>query len=193
MKLFYSPTSPYARRVLVVAHERGLAGGMELHRVDPWSDPRELLAINPLGKVPALVTDDDCTIAESTTICEYLDQMGEHPSLIGPDRFGVLTRAGVAQGLMDAAVTAVLERRRPDGCGWDEWAVRQLGAIERTLPGLSAPPPGRFDLGDISLACALAYCDLRLSDFDWRSLNRGIGDWLNGIANRPSMQATKVQ
>lgn len=192
MKLFYSSTSPYARRVLVVAHERGLAGGLELHRVDPWSDPKELLTVTPLGKVPALVTDDGDTIADSTTICEYLNQLGEHPSLIGPDRFGILARAGVAQGLMDAAVTAVLERRRPTGCGWDEWAARQLRAIERTLPALSTPPPGRFDLGDISLACALAYFDLRLADLDWRSLNGEIGGWLDAISHRPAMQATKV-
>jgi glutathione S-transferase len=193
MKLFYSPTSPYARKVLVAAHERGLAGSMELRRVDPWSDPQELQAANPLGKVPVLVTDDGTSIADSTIICEYLDALGEHEPLIGPDRLGVLTRAAVAQGLMDAAVTAALERRRPDGCRWDDWAARQLSAIERTLPTLPLPPPGRFDLGDISLACALGYFDLRLRDFDWRSLNGELGHWLDGINDRPSMLATKPE
>lgn len=191
MKLFYSPTSPYARKVLVAVHERGLADRVELHRVDPWSNPEELLAASPLGRVPALVTGDGAAITESTTICEYLDGLGEHPSLIAPHRLEVLTRVGTAQGLMDASVTAVLERRRPTDKQWDAWAERQLRAIERTLPAIPAPPQGRFDLGDISLATGLAYLDLRLPKFDWRLFNPGLAEWFGDINDRPAMLATK--
>lgn len=193
MKLIYAPTSPYARKVLVAAHERGLAGRIELQRVDPWTNPQELLAVSPLGKVPALVTDDGMAIADSAVICEYLDSQGEPAPLIGPDRLDVLRRAGVAQGLMDAALTAALERRRPEGHRWDDWAARQLAALARTVPTLSPPPPGRFDLADIGLACALAYFDLRLHDFDWRAINGDLGRWLETVCERPSMIATKPQ
>lgn len=191
MKLFYSPTSPYARKVLIVVHERGLGDQLDLYQVDPWNNPNELLAASPLGRVPALVTDEGAAITESTTICEYLDGLGEHPSLLAPQRLEVLTRVGAAQGLMDATVTTVLERRRPPEQQWDHWAERQLEAIRRTLPGVPVPPQGRFDLGDISLASGLAYLDLRLSGFDWRELNSGLAEWFGGIAERPSMLATK--
>lgn len=192
MKLFYSPTSPYARKVLVVVHERGLGDELELNRVDPWGDPEELRAVSPLGRVPALLTGDGTAIAESTTICEYLDGLGEHPSLIAPHRLEVLARAGMAQGLADAAVATVLERRRPPDKQWDHWAERQLDSIRRTLPVIPVPPEKRFDLGDISLASGLAYLDLRLPDFDWRQFNPGLGEWFAGINERPAMLATRT-
>lgn len=192
MKLFYSPTSPYARMVLIVVHERGLGDELDLHQVDPWNNPEDLLAVSPLGRVPVLVTDEGAAITESTTICKYLDGMGEHPSLFAPQPLEVLTRVGMAQGLMDATVTTVLERRRPPEHQWDHWAERQLQAIGRTLPKLPVPPEGRFDLGDISLASGLAYLDLRLSGFDWRKLNPGLAEWFGGISERPAMLATKT-
>ncbi len=191
MKLFFSPTSPYARKVLVVVHERGLVDQLELHRVDPWSDPEELRTASPLGRVPALVTRDGTAITESTIICEYLDGVGEHPSLFAPHRLEVLARAGMAQGLTDAAVATVLERRRPPDRQWDHWVERQLDAIRRTLLAIPVPPGGRFDLGDISLASGLAYLDLRLPEFDWRQFNRGLAEWFDDISERPAMLATK--
>lgn len=192
MKLFYSPTSPYARKVLVVAHEKGLADTLELVELNPWKDPEDLLAVSPFCKVPTLATENDGVITESTTICEYLDSIGEASSLSQPIRLEVLTRAGIAQGLKDAAVASVVEGRRPAEFQWDSWLERQRNAITRAMPRVPTPPSGRFDLGDIGLACALAYLDLRLKDLDWRALQPGLGPWLEEVSKRPSMLATKV-
>jgi len=75
MKLFYNPPSPYARKVLVLAHELNLLDRLILIPVDPWKDPPELLAVTPLAKVPALRTENGATLSESTAICEYLARL----------------------------------------------------------------------------------------------------------------------
>lgn len=190
MKLYYNRPSPYARVVLVVAHEKGLFDRIELHQTDPWVDPAELLAITPLCKVPALVTDDGVLITESAAISAYLDDIGPGPRLVDGDRARILSRLGLAQGLIDAAFISVIERRRPAERQWPQWIDRQRRALERTLPEM-APPSDRFDLSDIALACGLAYLDFRLPEIPWRSTHPGLAAWLDRTNQRPSMQATK--
>jgi glutathione S-transferase len=191
MKLFYNTASPYARKALVAAHETGLIGRLDLCLTDPWTDPAELLAVNPVGKVPALLCDDGAVVTESTTIGEFLDTLTPARPLTGHDRAGVMARAALAEGVIDAAFTAVIEGRRPPERQWQDWIDRQQRAIERTLSVIEAPPAGRFDLGDIALACALGYLDFRLGDTGWRGRHAALGRWLDGVAARPSMQATR--
>lgn len=191
MKLFYNPPSPYARKVLVTAHEKNLMERIELVPTDPWKDPPELLAVTPVGKIPALVTGDGTLIVESTTIAEYLDQVGDGPHLISGDRTGVMARTALAQGLIDAAFGIVIERRRPQERQWGEWIDRQRRAVDRTLQRLE-PSGNGFDLGDISIACGLAYLDFRLPEIPWRKAHPVLADWLDQVSHRPSMRATKV-
>lgn len=191
MKLFYNAPSPYARKVLVTAHELGLVDRMTLCATDPWSDPADLLAVNPVGKVPALLCDDGRLVTESTTICEELDTLSGAPRLTGPDRRTVMARAALAEGVIDAAFTAVIEKRRPAERQWPDWIDRQHRAIDRTLSVTPAPPAGRFDLGDIALACALAYLDFRLAATGWRDRHGGLASWLDVVAARPSMRSTR--
>ncbi len=188
MKLYSSPTSPYGRKVLVVAHEKRLIDRIAVVQLDPWANPPELLAVTPLGKVPALITDDGASINDSTVIAEYFDQIEPDPKLIDTNRLGVLARAALAQGLIDAAFAAVLERRRPAERQWDAWFARQRQAIERTLADVARPD--QFDLGGITLACGLAYLDFRLPEIDWRAARPELAAWLDRVARRPSMQAT---
>ena len=82
MQLFYSPTSPYARKCRVVARERGLMSGIEETSCNPYDNPEALQAKNPLTRVPALVLDDGTALFDSPVICEYLDGLGEAPALI---------------------------------------------------------------------------------------------------------------
>ena len=190
MKLYSNRPSPYGRKVLAVLHEKQLADGIEIIQVDPWTDPEELLQVTPIGKVPALLTEAGLLLTESTTISEYLDLIGPGPQLIGGDRWEVLARVGIAQGLIDAAFGTVIERRRPSERQWPEWVGRLGRAIDRTL-SRTVPPANRFDLGDISLACGLAYIDFRLPEVAWRTRSPELGAWLDEVNQRPSMQATK--
>jgi len=189
MKLFFNVASPYARRVIVTAHEKGLIDRIEMREIDPWSDPAELHAATPVGKVPALVTDDGVLITESALIGEYLDSAGDGPSLLGPDAVSTRVRAALAQGLIDAAFAIVIEGRRPADRQWPDWVDRQRRAIDRLLPRFVVQE-GRFDLGDIALASGLGYLDFRLPEIGWRAAHPGLGDWLDGVNRRPSMIAT---
>lgn len=189
MKLFFNVASPYARRVIVTAHEKGLIGRIEMREIDPWSDPAELHAATPVGKVPALVTEDGVLITESALIGEYLDGVGDGPSLLGADAMTTRTRAALAHGLIDAAFAIVIEGRRPAERRWPDWVGRQRRAIDRLLPRL-AVQKGRFDLGDIALASGLGYLDFRLPNIEWRAAQPHLADWLDGVNQRPSMIAT---
>ncbi len=195
MKLYYNKPSPYARKVRVVAHEKALIDELEMVEVDPWVDPPELLAVNPLVKVPALLTEDGTLITESTTIGAYLDGIGHGRKLIEGDRWRVMARVAIAQGLIDAAFIMVIERRRPAERQWSDWTARQRRAIERVLPLFTPAYLGdehRFDLGDIALACGLAYLDFRLPEIPWRNQHPHLAQWLDRINQRPSMRATAV-
>ncbi|HUF80722.1 MAG TPA: glutathione S-transferase family protein [Burkholderiales bacterium] len=189
MKLYLNPPSPYARKVVVMAHELGLASQLDILKMDPWGDPQALLDATPLCKVPALVTADGSLLVESTTICEYLMLKAGAPLPGGEERFEVMSRAAVAHGMMDAAFISVIEKRRPPERQWPDWIDRQYRALTRTLPTLAAPPQHRFDLGDVTLACTLAYLDFRVSDVNWRTSRPDLAEWLDSVSERPSMIA----
>ncbi len=191
MKLYFNKTSPYARKVRVVVHEKRLAERIQWHETDPWADPEDLHGATPIGKVPALVTDDDLLITESIAIAQHLDLAGDGPSLSAGDAGDLLARTGLAQGLIEASFAIVIEARRPPALQWTDWTQRQIRAIDRTLPRLALPPEGRFDLGDIVLAVALAYLDFRLKDVAWRAARPDLAAWLDRANQRPSMQATR--
>jgi len=116
LKLWYSPASPFVRKVLVFAHEAGLAEGLTLAHGDVWSPQTEITRDNPLGKVPALVTPDG-VFAGSYLCCEYLDTLHAGTRLIppaAPERWTVLQLHALADGIIEAAVATVIEQlRRP--------------------------------------------------------------------------------
>ena len=108
MKLHYSSASPYVRKVMAVAIARGLDGRIEKIATNPHVSPPELLADNPLSKVPALVTDDGLALFDSPVICEYLDSLGDAPALFPPAgraRWVALRLQAIGDGILDAAVS----------------------------------------------------------------------------------------
>lgn len=200
MRLFFNKTSPYARKARVAVIELGLSGVVEGVEVDPWAEPPELLLANPVSKVPALLLATGQLVTESDTIVQVLDRNpGRDPARAallpdGPDRTDTLARAALAQGLVDASFSAVIEGRRPTTQQWPEWVARQRRAVLRTVAHAEqgwALPAGRFDMGDIGLACALAYLDFRHGDLQWRQHHPGLAAWLDLQARRPAMQATR--
>lgn len=198
MQLIYAKPSPYSRKARVTALEKGLADRIEEIIVSPLEDPATLLEANPLGKVPALRLDDGRCLYDSWVICEYLDSLTPTPRLIpdGAARFDVLRRAALADGVLDAAVTARLELLRPEDRRWVPWTDRQQRAIRR---GLAVMEQDVATLGDaltlahIEFAVALGYLDFRLPELAWRDAHPALAAWQDAFSQRPSMQATVPQ
>lgn len=195
MKLFHSPTSPYARKCLALAIEKGIAGRIELVTASPLGDPPDLHAANPLGKVPALVLADGRCIVDSPVICEFLDGLPGLAKLIphgDAARIDCRTREALADGICDAAFSLVMERKRPEAQRSPDWSDRWTSAIRRSVARFNASCPARVqpDLGDIALACALGYVDFRLGDLCWDAEAPALRAWLETIKARTSLAAT---
>jgi glutathione S-transferase len=195
MKLFYSPTSPYARKCRVAAIEKGVDAHVEIVASSPMASGADLLAVNPLSKVPALVLPDGRCIVDSPVICQFLDGLADGPRLIPSDAFAridCLTREALADGFTDAAFSLTMERKRPAEQQSSEWIGRWINAIRRTVAHFDAHVPQRAtpDLGDIALACALGYLDLRHGDLGWRASAPALAGWFTAISDRPSLAST---
>lgn len=196
MKLYYSPTSPYVRKVNIFAIEAGLDNQIQQVLTNPWITDETLLADNPLSKVPTLVTDEDMVLYDSPVICEYLDSLHDGEPLIpatGPSRWGALRLQALGDGIMDASVLRFLERKRPVEQQSNDWEVSQQAAIQRALKYLESNVSdwgSKITIGQITVACALGYLDLRFSDEDWRDGYPGLAAWYRVFAERPSMIET---
>jgi glutathione S-transferase len=195
MQLIYSPTSPYARKVRMLVIEKGLTDRVEVVTANPLQDPPELLAANPLAKVPALIVGRDFTLFDSPLLCAYLDSLAE-PRLI-PERddarWQVLRREALADGILDAAVSSVMEGRRIESQRSPDWLARWSNAILRTVGELEKEAPvlvQRFDLGAIASAAALAYLDFRRPHIDWRANAPQLDAWLESVRERESFAST---
>lgn len=167
MKLYYSPNSPFVRKVRITAIEKGLMDKIELVLSPPTENSPDLLAANPLGKIPALVLENGQTIFDSPVICEYLDNLSPHNPLIPPTgtaRLATRKAEAIADGIMDACVARYLEFMRPENERSPRWIERWENAIKRSLDVLESGKealPDSFDLGAIALVSALGYVDLR--------------------------------
>lgn len=198
MKLYLNKTSPYARLVMVVAREKGLAARVEPVWTDPWASPAELLAVNPFAKVPALMTDDGQVIIESACICDYLDGVGRGRKLLPAEngaRAAVLAKYGTGRAFIDAAFGVTIERRFL-GTGVKSALVeRWLAALGRAAAALEQKigllgDDSEPDLGDLAVAVGLCYTEYRLPEVGWRTDAPGLASWLDRMAERPSMRAT---
>jgi glutathione S-transferase len=201
MKLYYSPTSPYVRKVLITAIELGLRDRIEIVPVrnSPVEQSDALNQSNPVGKIPALITDDGVEFYDSPVICEYLDSLHQGAKLFpasGPARWDVLRQQALADGIMDAAALVRYETwLRPAELRWKEWTEGQISKIERgldVLEGQVVSLAGPLTIGSISVACALGYLDLRLGHLAWRDRRPQLSSWLAEFAERPSFQSTKA-
>jgi len=199
MKLHYSATSPYVRKVVVVAAETGLSDCLE--RVTPETPGVAAIgAVNPLAKVPALITDDGDVLYDSPVICEYLDSLHDGAKLFpaaGSARWRALSLQALGDGVLDAGLLVVMEGRRENqaerSAGFVAFQKRKissaLDALEAMAGGLGEGP----DIGTITVACALGYVDFRLNDLGWRSSHPALAAWYEDQANRPAMAASVPQ
>lgn len=192
MKLFLSFTSPYARKARIVLREHGLESRVEEVATDYRQRPSDLLAANPTGKIPALVTPFG-SIFDSPVICEYLDSLGA-TSLFprGSDLWLDKTRVALGDALMDAAVALMLESRREPQERSAAFLEKERSRIEQCLSECAPGASGRPTMGDISIASALAYLDLRHAALNWRQLAPQLVAWHGELETRPSFAATKL-
>jgi glutathione S-transferase len=198
LTLRHSPTSPYVRKVVVAAAERGLADRLSLRATNPWDPADDLPGDNPLGKVPALKLDDGTVLFDSPVIVRYLDTLHDRAPLFPQDggrRWWVERMHALADGILDAAVTRLIENvRRPSELYWADWDARQKTKIDRALDDLAldvdrlaGDPP---DIAAIAAACALGYLDFRFQAEDWRASRPDLAQWYASFADRASMQET---
>lgn len=195
MKLFWSPTSPFARKVIVFAHERGIVENIEIVSVVTANEPDELLTVNPCGKIPVLIADEG-PIPDSSLICEYLDARHSGQRLLAPEgaaRWQALARTKRADAMLEAAILARNERMRPEGERSGDWEAKQMRKLQRGLDAFELETEdfgGSFGLGEIALACGLGYLQLRFAEDALLASRPGLASWMTTISQRESMRAS---
>jgi glutathione S-transferase len=194
VKLYYSPTSPYVRKVVACAIVRGLDGRIERHPTNPHASPPDLVADNPLSKVPCLITDDGLSLFGSQLICEYLDSLGEALPLFpahGAPRWRALKLQSLGDGILDAAVPCRGEQGKPREDARDAQIARFKAVIGRAVDMLEADPPHKhIDIGSIAVACALGYLDFRFADDAWRTGHPKLAAWYEAFAHNKGLAET---
>lgn len=197
MKLFHSPASPYARKVVACAIARGIDNQIEIVPTNPHVSPPELLAANPLSKIPCLITTDGLALFDSPVIVEYLDTLEGGLPLFprsGGARWRALKEQALADGIMDAAVGRRMEQGRPQEDARDKVMARLKDAVARALDELERDTPAQtIDVGTISIACALGYLTLRFSDEPWRDGHPKLTAWFAQFGLNPCIARTKPQ
>ena len=197
MKLVYASASPFVRKVMALMYETGQVDQVELMPVmtTPVSTPPEVRAANPMGKIPALIRDDGPALYDSRVICRYLDDRGKGGLYPDDTLWEILTLEATADGIMDAAVLMVYERRvRPDHLVSEDWVEAQWGKVSGALYALETrwmdSLNGPLNMGQIAVACALGYLDFRHDARNWRAGRGALDDWYAVFSERESMKAT---
>lgn len=199
MKLYWSTRSPFARKVMVFAHETDLVPRIQpvATFVSNTKPNRDLLRINPLGKIPTLITDDGMALFDSYVICEYLDSLHGGARLIPPEgkaRWQALRWHSVGNNMLDNLVPWRNEVLRPQAqqspetlAGFELKIRAAVRYLDRDAATLGAAAVG---IGHVAIACALGYMDFRFPALAWREGNPGIAGWYGAFAQRPSIRNT---
>lgn len=194
-----SKPSPFGRKALIAADLLGLSDRIAVEPADTTDPSDSLRGQNPLGKIPILVLEDGSTLFDSPVILDYLDHLAGGGRIIPSEpaaRFAALKRAALTDGLLDAALLVVYEGRfRAETMRSQSWIELQTGKIERALAHLDAARPEvpeTITVGEIGLACALGYLDLRFAGA-WRRTAPHLVAFLDAFAARvPAFAATRV-
>jgi len=195
MKLHHAPASPFARKVMACAIARGIEARIEPVPTNPHVSPPELLRVNPLSKIPCLITDDGTAIYDSRVICAYLDTIGEANALFptsGTHRWiRVHVMHALADGIADASVARRVESAKPKEEARDAFMARQKAAVDRGLAALERDPPeGLSDIGAIAVGCALGYLDFRFAQEPWREAHPNLAAWFARVSELPPLKRT---
>lgn len=198
MKLLYTLTSPYARKVRVVAAEKRIE--IEMLKVVLADPDCPVIQYNPLGKIPVLVLDDGESLFDSRVIVEYLDNRTPLARLIPQEhsaKIWVRRWEALADGVCDAAILARQEAARPEKLRDNAVIEKQMGKVSRGLTQLNAElgenkwcVDDTFSLADIALGCMLGWLDLRYADMGWRESYPNLARHFEEMMKRPSFSET---
>lgn len=198
MKLIGTPTSPYTRKARVALIEKRLE--YEFIVDAPNTPSSTVTQLNPLGKIPVLVLDDENTLFDSRVIVEYLDNASPGNRLIPEEkrpRIQVRRWEALADGCTDAAVAIFVERRRAETQQSPEWIARQQGKVDRALQAMADELAAKpwcagdfFTLADIAVGCCLGFLDLRLANQPWQRAHPNLARLAEKLAQRQSFRDT---
>ena len=200
MILRNSAPSPFGRKIRIAVEVLGLASQVEIRAADPTDPNDDLRKQNPVGKVPTLIGDGGTAYYDSRVILEYLDARAGGGRIIpreGAARFDALRLQALCDGICDASLLLIYETRfRPAERHEEKWLSLQAGKVERGLAALEASPPGLDatpNVGQIALACALGYRDLRFEG-KWRKDHPKLVAWLDRFAAQvPAFEQTRFK
>lgn len=190
MKLLYTKRSPYARKVRVLALEKGIK--LELIDEDLAKKSQLLLDKNPLGKVPTLICDNGDTIYDSVVICQYLDELDNKLVMIpksGKIRYDVLKWEALADDMVTTAINVYMEKMRHPQDFHAQFIHNGEAAILKAYEHIEAhlQTLEDFNLAPIAIASAIGYIHFRLPHL---AVKGKLEDWFNMISKRPSMAQT---
>ena len=199
MQLLGSPASPFARKVRVVAREKGIEIDYVIDR--PNAPGSRVPTLNPLGKIPVLLLDDGQAVYDSAVIAEYLDGLKSEPRLIPAEllpRIAVKRWEALGDGIAEAVVNISHDfGPMGDAAKREPWIARQQSKVERGLGAFDAAIRERdwlygerITLADICAGYAAFYCDRELPSFDWRSKFHALAGYAERLAARPSFRDT---
>ncbi|WP_312134639.1 glutathione S-transferase N-terminal domain-containing protein [Brevundimonas sp.] len=174
MKLYITTPSPFARKVRIVAREKGMSDRIEEIVVDPYANAPELLDTNPVVQVPTLIAEDGQPLNDSPVICDYLDRLGGGDRLLPQDDANwlrVKRLETLGNQALEMGVKLVLEKRRPEHERSAMWIERWTNNMGRALDALEAEDlsADRIDLGSITAAIAVTWIGFRHPDYDWKT------------------------
>lgn len=201
MKLIGSLTSPYVRKARVVLAEKKIDYDFELD--SPWVPENQVANVNPLGKIPVLILDDETILFDSRVIVEYLDHMAPNNKLMpGPnrERSEVKRWEALADGVCDAAALVFLERKRPAVQQSVDWIARQESKIIRSLEFMAGElaennwcTGTHFSLADVAVGCALGYLVFRFPEIDWQGKHPNLARLYDKLMRRAAFMETVPQ
>ena len=194
MKLIGSYTSPFVRKVRIVLAEKKMECEFDID--SPWTADSAVPNHNPLGKIPVLLLDDGTPLFDSRVIVEYIDNVTPNNKLFpapNRERIEVKRWEALADGLLDAAVAALLEGKRPDGEKSAGWIERQLGKVDRSLAFMADELGEKsfcmgthFSMADIAVGTALGYLNFRFPAIDWQERHANLAKLYDKLMQRPS-------
>lgn len=199
MKLIGSHTSPFVRKVRVVLAEKKIE--YEFVIDSPWLEETKVPTLNPLGKIPVLMLDENTPLFDSRVIVEYIDNVTPNNKLFpapNRERTEVKRWEALADGICEAAATAFQEAKRPKGQKSNDWIARQQGKITRGLEFMAKELGDQaycmgthFSMADIAVGVALGYLDFRFADINWRNTHPNLEKLYAKLIQRPSFADTQ--